>query len=83
MITIFAEIAGVEAPHIASLPRIALRAAGLVSPTVRSLKAIEYQVDRPFVFDSSKFTEVFRVAPTSTRDALRETVASWTTAVAA
>jgi nucleoside-diphosphate-sugar epimerase len=83
MIATFAEIAGAEVPKVASLPRLALRAVGLVSPTVRTLQQISYQVEQPFVLDSSRFTQMFGVTPTSTYDALRATVASWTSAVAA
>jgi nucleoside-diphosphate-sugar epimerase len=83
MIAGFAAMAGVAVPDVGSLPRLALRAAGIVSPTVRSLREISYQVDQPFVVDSSKFTQTFGQNPTSTREALGETVASWTSAVAA
>ena len=83
MIEAFAEIAGVEPPKVGSLPRVALRAAGLVVPMVRSLQQITYQVERPFIVDSSQFTDTFGIAPTAIRDALYETYTSWTAAVAA
>jgi nucleoside-diphosphate-sugar epimerase len=83
MIATFAEIAGVAEPKVASLPRLALRAVGLVVPTVRSLQEITYQVERPFILDSSRFTETFGMTPTSTHDGLQATAASWTSAVAA
>jgi hypothetical protein len=60
-----------------------LRAAGLVSPTVRTLREIRYQVDAPFVVDSSRFSQTFAAAPTLTHDALRETVAACTQPVPA
>ena len=83
MIDGFAQIAGVASPRVASFPHLALRAVGLVSPTVRSLREILYQVDAPFVVDSSSFSQTFGVTPTPTQDALRETFASWTSPVAA
>jgi nucleoside-diphosphate-sugar epimerase len=83
MIDEFAQIAGVASPRVASFPHLALRAVGLVSPTVRTLREILYQVDEPFVVDSSSFSRTFGVTPTPTRDALRETFASWTSPVAA
>jgi nucleoside-diphosphate-sugar epimerase len=83
MIDTFAALAGVASPNVGSFPHLALRAVGLVSPMVRSLREILYQVDAPFVVDSSRFTETFGPAPTPTNDALRETVASWKSAVAA
>jgi nucleoside-diphosphate-sugar epimerase len=83
MIEAFAEIAGVDRPKVASLPRAVLRGAGLISPTVRVLQEIMYQVERPFVVDSSHFTNTFGIAPTRTLDALRETYAAWAAPVAA
>ena len=83
MIAEFAAIAGLDTPPVSALPRAALAAAGLVSPMMRSLRDAEYQFDRPFVVDSSRFTDTFGVDPTSTHDALAATYASWTTAVAA
>jgi nucleoside-diphosphate-sugar epimerase len=83
MIDLFAEIAGVPSPRVAPFPRLALRAVGLVSPTVRTLRGIRYQLDAPFVVDSSRFSRTFGVAPTPTHDALGETVASWTEPVSA
>ena len=77
MITEFAEIANVAAPKIGTLPDLVLRAAGLVSPMVRRLRDIRYQVDNPFVVDSSRFTSTFGETPTPTLDALRDTFASW------
>jgi nucleoside-diphosphate-sugar epimerase len=83
MIAEFAEIAGVARPKVGSIPGAALGAVGLVSPMVRRLREIRYQVERPFVVDSSRFTATFGVEPTPTTDALRETVASWKSPVAA
>jgi nucleoside-diphosphate-sugar epimerase len=83
MIATFAEIAGVDVPKVGSLPRLALRAVGLVSPMVRALQQISYQVEQPFLVDSSLFTKTFGIDPTSTHDALQATVASWTAPVTA
>jgi nucleoside-diphosphate-sugar epimerase len=83
MIDTFAQLAGVASPKVSSLPHLALRAVGLVVPTVRSLREILYQVDAPFVVDSSRFSETFGITPTPTVDALRETVASWKAPVSA
>jgi len=82
MIDTFAALAGVPSPKVGSIPHLALRAVGLVSPMVRSLREILYQVDAPFVVDSSRFTETFGAAPTPIDDALRETLASWKSPVA-
>jgi len=82
MIDAFAALAGVPSPKVGSIPHLALRAVGLVSPMVRSLREILYQVDAPFVVDSSRFTETFGAAPTPIDDALRETIASWKSPVA-
>ena len=83
MIETFARIAGVAVPKVGTLPDLALRAVALASPMVRRLRDISYQVDRPFVVDSSRFTSTFGGEATTIPDALRETSASWKSPVAA
>ena len=56
--------AGVAPVKVATLPRIALSAAGLFSPTTRELKETLYQFERPFVMDSTAAQERFGLAPT-------------------
>ena len=56
--------AGVAPVKVATLPRIALSAAGLFSPTTRELNETLYQFERPFVTDSTAAQERFGLAPT-------------------
>ena len=44
--------------RIGSLPMIALRAVGLVNPTVRELVEMAYEFDEPFVVDSSRIASL-------------------------
>ena len=69
--------AGVAAPRVAPLPHAAIRAAGLVSPMIRELEETRYQFVRPFVLDSSDFTNTFGMVPTPMDQALRETIQWW------
>jgi nucleoside-diphosphate-sugar epimerase len=78
MITAFAEVATVDPPNVTSVPSAAVLMAGLVSPTVRAVRDVAYQFDRPFIIDSSKFTRTFGVTATNTREALLETYTAWT-----
>lgn len=68
-----AEVAGV-APHQPRLYPTLLRQALTVVPLIRELKETAYQVDQPFILDSSAAQERFGLAPTPWREALRETV---------
>jgi hypothetical protein len=56
------------------MPAFALRLAGLFAPPARAMIEVQYQLRRPFVLDSSAATAAFGIEPTSTDDALLETV---------
>lgn len=77
MVTETARVAGAPVPKLATIPRYALRAIGLVVPLVRELDEIRYQHDEPFVMDSSDFTQTFGMAYTPLEQALRTTVDWW------
>lgn len=72
------ELAFVAAGHpsrISRIPNPALRAAALFVPTVRELRAISYQLERPFVVDATQFQHAFGpFTPTPHDRALAETV---------
>jgi nucleoside-diphosphate-sugar epimerase len=70
-----AEIAEAPAARVAKMPAFALRLAGLFDPQVKELVEVQYQMQRPFVLDSSAATAAFGIDPTPTDDALRETIA--------
>lgn len=73
----FSQLAGAPAPTVRGLPRLALRAAGLVLPLLRELDETWYQFDRPFVMDSDAATDAFGITATPIERALTETVAWW------
>ena len=60
---------------VRSLPKLAVRALGLVNPMLRELAEMSYEFDEPFVLDSSKFQSAFGVAGTPLAAALAATVA--------
>jgi nucleoside-diphosphate-sugar epimerase len=61
------------------LPRLALRALGLVSPLMRGLAEMSYQFDEPFILDTGKYQAVFGTAGTPLADAIAATLAWYRT----
>src|SRR5580700_9490618 len=49
---------------VRSLPKLAMRALGLVNPMLRELAEMSYEFDEPFVLDTSKYQSTFGVAGT-------------------
>ena len=66
----FAQLNGVPAPRLTSMPYAALWAAGLFDPTVRELRHTYYQWSRAFTIDSSVTEREFGLAPTPVDTAL-------------
>jgi len=64
---------------IRSVPKIAMRALGLVNPMLRELAEMSYEFDEPFVLDTSKYESAFGAAGTSLADAIAATVAWYRT----
>jgi len=56
------------------MPRLALRAMGLVSPMMRGLAEMSYEFDEPFVLDTTKFRTTFGGRSTPLTEALATTV---------
>jgi nucleoside-diphosphate-sugar epimerase len=69
---VFAE-QGVE-PRLRLMPGTMLRLLALVSPTLRAVRQVAYQLERPFVVDHSKFEASFGADPTPQPDAIRRTL---------
>ena len=67
--------AGVPPVRVGALPHLALRAVGLVNPTVRELEETRYQFVRPFVLDSTATERELGLAPTDWNDVCRANVA--------
>ncbi len=59
---------------VRSLPKLAVRALGLVNPMLRELTETYYQFDEPFVMDTTKYESVFGPAGTPLADAIAATV---------
>lgn len=70
-----AELAGASPARITKMPTLALRVAGLFNPTAREMLEVQYQLQRPFILDSSSVTTAFGIEPTPTDEALLETIA--------
>ena len=64
---------------VRSLPKLAVRALGLVNPMLRELAETHYQFDEPFVLDTTKYESVFGPAGTPLADAIAATVAWYRT----
>ena len=77
MVAGFAAAAGVPTPRMSTVPRVALRAVGLVVPMIRELEEVRYQHVRPFVMDSAEFTATFGLTHTALEEAQRQTVDWW------
>lgn len=77
MVEGFARAAGLDAPAVRRLPWGVLGAAGLVVADLREIREISYQLDAPFVVDSSDFCATFGVRATELDGARRSTVEWW------
>jgi nucleoside-diphosphate-sugar epimerase len=66
-------IAGVEA-KVSGISPLLLALLARVNPMVREVRAVGYQLDRPFVVDSSAFESTFGVRATPLEEALKATV---------
>jgi hypothetical protein len=60
---------------VRSVPKLAVRALGLVNPMLRGLAELSYQFDEPFVLDATKYESVFGAAGTPLAAAIAATVA--------
>jgi nucleoside-diphosphate-sugar epimerase len=72
------DVVAAEVGHpvaIRSVPKLALRALGLVNPTMRELAEMAYQFEEPFVLDTSKYQSAFGAAGTPLAAAVATTVA--------
>lgn len=72
-----ARAAGVAPVRVSLVPRAALAMMRLVSPLIRELPEVAYQVERPFVLDSTAAQTTFALAPTPWDDVVRAQVAAY------
>lgn len=64
---------------IRNVPKLALRAFGLVNPLMRELAEMSYEFDAPFVLDTAKYQSTFGTTGTPLAVAIAETVAWYRT----
>ena len=60
---------------VKSMPKLARRALGLVSPLMRGLAEMEYEFEEPFVLNTTKYESMFESVGTPLSVAITETVA--------
>jgi nucleoside-diphosphate-sugar epimerase len=78
----FLDVVAREVGHpvgVRTVPKLALRALGLVNPMLRELAETSYQFDQPFILDTSKYQAAFGAAGTPLADAVAATVAWYRT----
>jgi nucleoside-diphosphate-sugar epimerase len=68
---------------IRTVPKLLMRALGLVSPMMRGLAEMSYEFDEPFILDTTKFRTTFHTTGTPLATAVAETVAWYRTRTAA
>lgn len=73
-INLFAKAMGKPASY-QILPTWLVKALGLFIPVMREIPEMNYQYDRDYFFDSSKFNKRFNYAPTPNEEAVRKTIA--------
>jgi nucleoside-diphosphate-sugar epimerase len=82
-IDLMCDLAGVRRVKVGAMPGWMLSAAGMFNKTIRELPDVLYQVERPFVVDSSDYTRTFGVEATPLADTLATLVAHYRTEAAA
>jgi len=73
-IDIFAEEMGVKKSY-SVLPGWLVKTIGLFVPVMKELAEMNYQYDRDYYFDSTKFNNNFKYTPTSNAEAVRQAIA--------
>jgi nucleoside-diphosphate-sugar epimerase len=64
---------------IRSVPKLAVRALGLINPMMRSLAEMAYEFDEPFILDTTRYQATFGAAGTPLAVAVATTVAWYRT----
>lgn len=72
-----ARAAGVTAVKTSVVPGLLLRVMGLFNPAVRELPEVAYQLEQPFILDSTAAQRTFGLAPTPWDDVLAAIVAHY------
>jgi nucleoside-diphosphate-sugar epimerase len=69
--------AGLEPVKVKEYPGMLIRGMGLFNPIMRELSEVAYQLEQPFVLDSSAAQQTFGLAPTPWEDVLTGVIASY------
>ena len=72
------DLVGDEIGHpvkLRTVPTVALRALGIVSPMMRGLAEMSYEFEQPFVLDTSKYEAAFATPTTPLLTAVHDTIA--------
>ena len=80
VLTRLAVLAGVPAPRVATYSPMLLKALGVVSPMIRELPEVAYQLEHDFVLDSSAAQRELGLVPTPVDDVLAAILAPYTSA---
>lgn len=72
-IHLFANEMGAKNNHTV-LPNWLVKSLGLFIPVMKELAEMNYQYDRDYYFDSSKFNDYFNFTPTSNADAVKQVI---------
>jgi nucleoside-diphosphate-sugar epimerase len=69
--------------QVGSVPRLALTVGGLFNPSLKALKEVLYQFDKPWIIDASLTEQTFGLAATPLAEGAAATVAWWRQRLAA
>ncbi|MEP7054550.1 MAG: NAD-dependent epimerase/dehydratase family protein [Actinomycetota bacterium] len=72
-----ARVAKVEPVKVTEMPAAMLKLLSLFMPVIRELPEVAYQIQRPFILDSTQAQETFGLKPTPWDDVLEATIASY------
>jgi hypothetical protein len=72
-----AAMAGVPVPKVSTIPGFVLKALALVNPVMRELPEVAYQLDEPFLMDSSAAQTELGLVPTPADDVLRAILSAY------
>ena len=61
-------------PRFYILSKFMISVIGIFSPMVKELKEMQYQNDRDYFFDSSKFENRFSMKPTGYKEGIKESI---------
>jgi nucleoside-diphosphate-sugar epimerase len=64
---------------VRTVPKLVMRALGLVNPLMRELSEMAYEFEEPFILDTAKFQSTFATSTTTLTDAIGRTIAWYRT----